>query len=188
MGDVRILGIPGGVRKGSYSAALITAATELTPLGAVLEVAEVQGFPIYNQDLESPLPEPVRRFKDRVRVADAVLFSLNEHNFGLSAAEKNVLDWGSRPYNDNVWNSKPAGILSASVGQLGGARAQYDLRQSMVFLNMFPINRPEVMVAAAAQKFDESGRLTDEAARSRIREHLTELLRHTRVLQNGAQP
>jgi len=173
MADLKILGIPGSLRKKAYSTGLLQAA---------VEVAEVHGFPVFNQDDEGSPPEPVRRFREKVRTADAVLFSLNEHNYGLSAAEKNVLDWGSRPYTDNVWNGKPAGIMSASVGMIGGARAQYELRQSMVFLNMFPINRPEVIVGMASQKFDANGRLTDQHAIRFIHDHLVELVRYSRIL------
>jgi chromate reductase len=182
MTDLKILGIPGSLRKNAYSTGLLHAAVELAPEGSQVEIAETGDFPLFNQDDEGNPPEPVRRFKEKVRAADAVLFSLNEHNYGLSAAEKNALDWGSRPYADNVWNGKPAGIMSASIGMIGGARAQYDLRQSMVFLNMFPINRPEVIVGMAAQRFNAAGRLTDEAARRFIHDHLVELVRYARLL------
>ncbi len=182
------LGVAGGLRKGSYSVALLRAAGELLPPDVTLEVARIDGFPLYNQDEEGQMPEPVRRFKEQIHRADAVVFSLNEHNFGLSAAEKNALDWGSRPYTDNAWNGKPAGILSVSIGPFGGVRAQYALRQSMVFLNMFPINRPEATVGPTGQKFDAEGRLTDETARTRVREHLAELARFARVLRAGARP
>ncbi len=186
MVDLTILGIPGSLRQHAYSTGLLAAAVELAPPGSRVELADVREFPVFNQDLEGSPPEPVRRFKERVRAADAVLFAINEHNYGLSAAEKNVLDWASRPYGDNVWDGKPAGIVSASIGMVGGARAQYELRQSMVFLNMFPINRPEVIVPFAAQKFDGAGRLTDETARKFLRDHLVELVRYTKVLQRGA--
>ncbi len=183
MSDLTLVGIAGGLRKGAYSRGLLNAAQELVPDGVTLEIAEIRDFPLFNQDDEASPPEPVRRLKEAVRAADAVLFSLNEHNYGLSAAEKNALDWGSRPYTDNVWNGKPAGMMSASVGTLGGVRAQYALRQSMVFLNMFPINRPEVLVGSAAQKFDASGRLTDETSRKFVRDHLTELVRFARLIR-----
>jgi chromate reductase, NAD(P)H dehydrogenase (quinone) len=183
MAELTILGVPGSLRKNAYSTGLLNAAVELAPEGSRVEIADVRDFPVFNQDLDGNLPEPVRRFKERVRACDAVLFALNEHNYGLSAAEKNVLDWASRPHGDNVWDGKPAGIVSASVGMIGGARAQYELRQSMVFLNMFPINRPEVIVPFAMQKFDPTGRLVDETARKFLHEHLVELVRHTRVLK-----
>jgi len=177
-----ILGIPGSLRANAYSRGLLLAAQELAPPGSRVEIAENRGFPVFNQDEESPAPEPVRLLRERVRGADAVLFSINEHNYGLSAAEKNLIDWVSRPYAESAWNGKPAGIMSASVGMIGGARAQYELRQSMVFLNMFPINRPEVIVPFAAQKFDAAGRLTDDTVRGFIAKHLAELVRFTRVL------
>ncbi|HTW54966.1 MAG TPA: NAD(P)H-dependent oxidoreductase [Thermoplasmata archaeon] len=186
MGDLRIVGIPGSLRAKAFSTGLLLAAQEVAPPDTRVELADIRGFPVFNQDEEKNVPDPVRRVKEQVRAADAVLFAVNEHNYGLSAAEKNVLDWVSRPYGDNSWNGKPAGILSASVGQIGGARAQYELRQSMVFLNLFPINRPEVIVPFATQKFDAEGRLTDPTARKFIGEHLVELARFARQLGRPA--
>ena len=183
MSDLSILGVPGSLRKNAYSMGLLRAAVELAPKDARIEIADIHGFPVFNQDDEGNPPAPVRAFRERVRAADAILFSINEHNYGLSAAEKNAIDWASRPYADNVWNGKPAGMMSASVGTLGGVRAQYALRQSMVFLNMFPINRPEVLVGSAAQKFDATGRLTDETSRKFVRDHLTELVRFARLIR-----
>jgi chromate reductase, NAD(P)H dehydrogenase (quinone) len=182
MADLTIVGIPGSLRAKAYSYGLLLAAQELAPPGSRVDIGETHGFPVYNQDDEGNPPAPVLHLRDQVRRADAVLFSLNEHNYGLSAAEKNVIDWLSRPYAESAWNGKPAGILSASVGMIGGARAQYELRQTMVYLNMFPINRPEVIVPFAKEKFDGDGRLTDETARRFIANHLAELVRHTRVL------
>jgi chromate reductase, NAD(P)H dehydrogenase (quinone) len=183
MTELKILGVPGSLRKNAYSLGLLKAAVELAPKDVRIEIADITGLPVFNQDEEEPAPEPVRALRAKVKAADAILFSLNEHNYGLSAAEKNVIDWASRPYTDNAWNGKPAGIMSASIGMIGGARAQYELRQSMVFLNMFPINRPEVIVTFAPQKFDSEGRLTDESTRKIIAGHLAELVRFTRVLQ-----
>ncbi len=182
MANLSVLGIPGSLRAKAYSRGLLLAAQEVAPAGVTVDLADIRGFPVYNQDEEPAAPEPVRRLRDQVRRADAVLFSLNEHNYGLSAAEKNVIDWVSRPPAENAWNGKPAGLMSASIGMIGGARAQYELRQTMVFLNMFPINRPEVIVTFAAQKFDADGRLTDPTARKLIGDHLTELARHARRL------
>ncbi len=178
-----IVGIPASLRRGAFSTGLLDAAVELAPEGTRIEVADIHGFPVFNQDEENDPPEPVRRFQEKVRPADAVLFAVNEHNYGLSAAEKNALDWGSRPPGQSVWNGKPAGMMSASVGMLGGVRAQLALRQSMVYLNMFPVNRPEVFVAMASQKFDANGRLVDETARKVVRAHLIELVRFARVLR-----
>jgi chromate reductase len=180
--DLAILGIPGSLRANAYSLGLVLAAQELAPPGSRVEIADNRGFPAFNQDEEGAAPEPVRRLREQVRNADAILFSINEHNYGLSAAEKNLIDWVSGPYAESPWNGKPAGIMSASVGMIGGARAQYELRQTMVFLNLFPINRPEVIVPFAAQKFDAAGRLTDETSRTIIGKHLGEPVRFARVL------
>jgi chromate reductase, NAD(P)H dehydrogenase (quinone) len=188
MDEFVIVGIPGSFRRGAYSRALLAAAVELVPAGARIDVAELGTLPVYNQDDDASLPPSVARLKGQVRAAGAILFALNEHNFGLSAAEKNVLDWVSRPAGDNSWSGKAAGILSSSVGILGGARAQYALRQSMVSLNMFPINKPEVIVPFVQQKLDAGGRLTDETTRKFIGDHLRELVRHGRQLALRPEP
>lgn len=182
MPPLKVAGVPGSLRKNAYSVGLLKAAVELAPPGMEVEILDISGFPVFNQDDEAKAPPNVVAFRDKVRAADAVLFSINEHNYGLSAAEKNVIDWGSRPYGASAWTGKPAGLMSASAGMTGGVRAQLDLRHSMVYLNMFPINRPEVLVPFAAQKFDASGRLTDETARKFIADHLAELARYTRLL------
>jgi chromate reductase len=179
---LHIAGIPGSLRRNSYSSGLLQAAVELAPEDVKIEILDISDFPVFNQDHDTSPPPNVVTFQQKVKAADAVLFSINEHNYTLSAAEKNAIDWGSRPYQSSVWPGKPAGLMSASVGMMGGVRAQLDLRHAMVFLNMFPINRPEVIVPFAAQKFDESGRLTDEATRKMIGQHVAELARHARVL------
>ncbi len=183
MTPVRIAGIPGSLRKNAYSRGLLDAAVELVPPETSVEILDIAGFPLFNQDQEAAPPPNVIAFKEKVRAADAVLFSINEHNYSFSAAEKNAIDWASRPYGTSAWEGKPAGLMSASVGMMGGVRAQLDLRHSMVFLNMFPINRPEVIVPFAAKAFDAHGKLIDENARRFIAAHLVELVRFTRVLR-----
>ena len=94
----------------------------------------------------------------------------------------NAIDWASRPFGDSAWDGKPVAVMGASVGTLGTARAQYHLRQTFVYLNMYPVNRPEVMIASAAERFDERGELTDERTRDHIRELLAALVAWTRRL------
>ena len=100
---------------------------------------------------------------------------------------KNAIDWGSRPYGDSAWAKKPVAIMGASPGILGTARAQYHLRQCFVFLDMYPVNQPEVMIGNSAQRFDESGNLTDEKTRELIRTLLANLVTWTQRLTRGAQ-
>ena len=96
---------------------------------------------------------------------------------------KNAIDWASRPYGDSAWDGKPALIMGASPSALGTGRMQYHLRQIMVFLNMFPLNRPEVMISNCADKFNDAGDLTDQNTRDHITKALEALVEHTRLLK-----
>ena len=179
---LKILGFAGSLRKGSFNKALLNAALELLPENVELEIFDLEGFPLYNQDLEQDYPEKVREFKKKLREADALLIATPEYNYSVPGVLKNAIDCASRPFGDNSFDGKPVGIMSASIGMLAGARAQYHLRQSLVFLNTFPLNRPEVMVPFAADKVDGSGRLTDEKTREKIKELLESLAAWTRRL------
>ena len=159
---VKILGFVGSLRKGSYNKALMRAALELLPEDAALEVFDLEGIPPFNQDLESQPPQVVKEFKAKIKKADALLIASPEYNYSIPGVLKNAIDWASRPYSDKVFEGKPVAIMSASTGRLGGARAQYHLRQSFIFLNMHPLNRPEVMMPYAQEHVDENGNLTDE--------------------------
>jgi len=183
MALLQVAGIPSSLRKHAYSTGLLRAAQEVAPADMRIEILDISEFPLFNQDDEADPPGSVQVFKEKVRKADAVLFALNEHDFSVSAALKNALDWGARPDPDNVWKGKPAGIMSSSIGRIGGARAQYHLRQMFVWLNVFPINQPEVSVPFAPKGFDETGKLIDEQSRKFMTDHLTELARFTRQLQ-----
>ena len=178
-----ILGFAGSLRNGSYNKALLRAAVELAPEEARLEIFDLEGIPPFNQELESSMPEKVKEFKAKIRAADAILIATPEHNYSVPGVLKNAIDWASRPYGDNSFEGKPAAIMSASTGMLGGARAQYHLRQIFVFLEMYPLNRPEVFVTFASKKIDEQGRLTDETTRKVIKELLEALVVLTKRLK-----
>ena len=179
-----ILGIPGSLRRDSFNRAALRAAQQLTPEGARIDVADIDGLPGFNQDLEREPPAKVVELKQQIRNADAILFVTPEYNYSVPGVLKNAIDWASRPYGDNSWNGKPVAVMGASVGMLGTARAQYHLRQTFVFLNMHAVNQPEVMISKAATKFDEQGNLTDETSRKLIQQLLQELVRWTKLLQN----
>jgi chromate reductase len=179
---VKILGFVGSLRKGSYNKALMRAALKLLPKDATLEVFDLEGIPPFNQDLEGQPPTVVKEFKAKIKKADALLIATPEYNYSIPGVLKNAIDWASRPHGDNVFEGKPVAIMSASTGRLGGARAQYHLRQSFVFLSMYPLNRPEVMMPYAQEHVDENGNLTDETTRQLIRQLLEELVRWTKKL------
>ena len=180
---VRILGLVGSLRKGSYNRALMRAAVELTPENASIEVFDLTPIPPFNQDWERDPPQIVKDLKAKIRTADALLIATPEYNYSIPGVLKNAIDAASRPYADKVFDGKPVAIMSASIGMLGGARAQYHLRQSFVFLNMYPINHPEVMLAHAKDNVDENGNLTNQETRKLIRGLLEELVRWTKKLQ-----
>jgi len=184
---LRILGIAGSLRRDSYNRATLRAAVELAPEGALIETFELDGIPGFNQDDEQNPPARVVELKQRVREADAILFVTPEYNYSIPGVLKNAIDWASRPYGDSAWNGKPAAIMGASIGALGTARAQYHLRQMMVFLNMFPVNQPEVMIGNAPQRFDAQGNLTDNASKDLIRQLLQNLADWTRQISNAAR-
>ena len=177
---VHILGFAGSLRKQSYNRAILAAALEMVPDDASLEIFDLEGIPPFNQDLELQPPDKVKEFKARIRAADAILIATPEYNYSIPGVLKNAIDWASRPYGDNAFDGKPVAMMGASVGTLGTARAQYHLRQSFVFLNMCPMNQPEVMVSFAQDKVDSSGRLTDEKTRKKIKELLESLVTWTR--------
>jgi chromate reductase len=178
-----ILGIAGSLRRQSFNRALLRAAQELTPESARIETFEIDGIPGFNEDDEKNPPAKVVELKQRIRAADAVLFVTPEYNYSVPGVLKNAIDWASRPYGDSAWSGKPAAIMGASVGTIGTARAQYHLRQMFVFLNMYAVNQPEVMVSNAHKHFDEAGKLTDETAKKLIRQQLEELVSWTKRLQ-----
>ena len=181
--ELTILGISGSLREGSYNTATLRAAQELCPPGARIELfTELGAIPAFNQDLEHDPPAAVRELKRQVRSADAILFASPEYNFSVPGVLKNAIDWASRPSDDNVWKGKPAAIMGASTGMFGAARAQYHLRQMFVFLNILPVNQPEVTIPMAGERFDDVGDLTDETSRKLIGELLENLVDWARRL------
>lgn len=172
----RILGIAGSLRKDSFNRGVLRAAAELVPDNAQIDIFELDGIPGFSQDEERTPPVKVAELKQRVRESDAILFVTPEYNYSIPGVLKNAIDWASRPYGDSAWAGKPAAIMGASIGSIATARAQYHLRQVMVFLDMHPLNHPEVMIGNCADKFNEAGELTDEATREFIRKQLEKLV------------
>ena len=184
---IRILTFAGSLRKGSYNKALVHAAVELAPENVVLKVFDLEGIPPFNEDQLNNPPAKVVEFKDEIRSADALLIATPEYNYSIPGVLKNAIDWASRPFPGNPLEGKPVAVMSASTGRLGGARAQYHLRQTFVFLNMFPLNRPEVMLSQAADNFDVNGTLTNEQTRTLIKKLIEALVAWTNRLKCKTQ-
>ncbi len=184
-GKIKILGFAGSLRKASYNRALLRAASGLLPAEVILEIFELDGIPPYNEDIEKNMPEEVKIFKQKIKDANALLIATPEYNRSVSGVLKNAIDWASRPAGDNPFNDKPVAIMSASNGALGAIRAQYHLRQIIVFLNMHAVNRPEVCVTFAPQKFDDKGNLIDTQTQDLIKQLLEALVSWTKRLNPG---
>jgi chromate reductase, NAD(P)H dehydrogenase (quinone) len=155
----------GSLRKESLNRKVAHALIELAGSPLKLEIVEIGNLALYNQDLESNVPETWASFRDTVRRADAALFVTPEYNRSVPGVLKNAIDVGSRPYGKSVWSKKPAGVVSVSPGAIGGFGANHSLRQSLVFLDMPAMQQPEAYIGGADKLFDGSGKLTNDSTR-----------------------
>lgn len=181
---IKIVGFTGSLRTGSYNKSALRAAAKLMPQDASLEILDIAALPFFNEDVEKiGLPPEVKKFKDSLETADAVLISTPEYNYSIPPVLKNALDWASRGEKLPLYG-KPLAIMSASTGIFGGARVQYHLRQVCVTLNLIPLSKPEVFIMKAAEKFDENGNLKDEYTKGAIEKLLHALVDFTYTLKN----
>ncbi|WP_298927966.1 NADPH-dependent FMN reductase [uncultured Ramlibacter sp.] len=180
---MKVLGISGSLRAASYNTMALRAAQKLAPAGVTIEIADISAIPMYNDDVRAAgEPAAVVALKEQVRHADALLLVTPEYNFSIPGVLKNTLDWMSRPPAP-PFDGKPVAIMGASPGPVGTARVQYHLRQVLVFMNTFTVNKPEVFISHCAGKFDAQGELTDEASRKFIGDLLVSLQQLTTRLK-----
>lgn len=161
----------GSLRKGSFTRRVALALIRLSPAGLRYEIVEIGGLPLYNQDLdaEGAPPDAWVAFRERIKSFDGVLFVTPEYNRSVPAPLKNAIDVGSRPYGENVWDSKPAGIVSVTPGAMGGFGANHHLRQCLVFLNMPTLNQPEAYLGHAATMIADDRTVIAEPTREFLR-------------------
>jgi len=181
-GGIKVLGICGSLRKGSYNMAALRTAIAQKPSGMTIEVADISQIPLYDEDVrQQGFPPPVETLRRQIATADALLFACPEYNYSMSGVLKNAIDWASRP-PDQPFAGKPCAIFGAAASVAGSARAQYDLRRSGVFLDMHPLNKPEIFIGQAHTKFDEQGNLTDDTALTLLGDLLVALAAWTRQI------
>lgn len=170
---MNIIAISGSLRKSSFNTGLIRAAMELKPERMNIEYFEIKDIPLYNQDLDgNNKPEAVIELSQKIVEADGILLAVPEYNYSFTAALKNTLDWLSR-ISPMPLSGKPLAMMGASFGMSGTMRAQLQLRQVMVYLDVKVLNKPEVLIPFAYEgKFDENGNLIDEKAKEHIRKML----------------
>jgi chromate reductase, NAD(P)H dehydrogenase (quinone) len=174
---MKLLGISGSLRKGSYNSRLLEVAVELMPEGVELTLIGCGEIPHYNKDLDTDnKPEAVLQLLQAVRYADGVLFATPEYNYSFSGVLKNAIDWASRPAYKSVLAGKPCAIISASQSLVGGARAQAHLRQ-VLSATLSPVApAPPFLVSMVQEKFDTGGLLTDEDTRRRLARYMGDFI------------
>ncbi len=160
--------VVGSIRKDSVNRKVANALIEIAPSELKLKLIDISQLELFNQDLEETPPTSWVEFKKGIKAADAVLFVTPEHNRSFPAALKNALDIGSRPYGQNVWSGKPAAVISASPGPIGGFGANHHLRQCLVTINVSTMPTPETYIGGAYNLFDETGKLINEGTQKHL--------------------
>jgi chromate reductase, NAD(P)H dehydrogenase (quinone) len=155
----------GSLRKESLNRKMAKALTALAPEALKLDIIEIGGLPLYDQDLDDTPPAAWAEFREQLMKYDGVLFVTPEYNRSVPGVLKNAIDVGSRPYGKSVWDGKPGAVMSISPGAIGGFGANHHLRQTLVFLNVPTMQQPEAYIANAANLFDESGELANDSTR-----------------------
>jgi chromate reductase len=163
-----IVAISGSLRKGSYNSALLRAFKEQAPEGVNIEILDISGLAVYDQDMDANFPAAVQEMKDKIKAADGVILATPEYNRSMSSAMKNFIDWSSRPYGTAPWAGKPVYTVGATMGPTGTILGQADLRKTLLFLNAVIMGQPEFYLGTAQNVIDESGKVTDADTITRI--------------------
>ncbi len=182
--NFEILAFAGSLRKDSYNKALVKAAAGLARGEVTIDIFDLDGIPMYNQDLENDVPARVKEFKKSIRDADALLIAIPEYNRSLPGVLKNAIDWASRPYGDNSFDDKPVATFGATGGSIGTAVAQYHFREIAAFLNMHPLEKPQMFVTDAHKKI-EDGKIVDGETEKRIAEVVEALVKWGKRINRG---
>ncbi len=179
---IKLLGISGSLRRQSCNTGLLRAAQNQLPANASLDIADLGDVPFYNADIQSK-PAAVSRVLDQIAAADALVFACPEYNYSIAPALKNILDWASREPENALLSDKAVAIMGAGGG-MGTSRSQYHLRQVCVFLNLHPLNKPEVFSNAFAGGFDANGNLTDAKITRLIADQMQALVSWAKRIQS----
>ena len=178
---LQFLGITGSLRQKSTNKGLLRAAQARLPDGVAMDLADLADIPFFNADLQDR-PAAVQRVLAQVDAADALVLACPEYNYSIAPALKNLLDWASRAPDNALLAGKPVAILG-SGGGMGTSRAQYHLRQVCVYLDLHPLNKPEVFANAFSGAFDADGTLTDERLGQLVAQQMDRLAAWTRTLR-----
>ncbi len=165
MKKYKIAVIVGSLRKESFNLKTAKAMMDLAPESLDLELMDISGLPMFNEDLEGNPPKEWVDLRKEIKAADGLLFFTPEYNRSVPGVLKNAIDVGSRPYGENSWNGKPAAIVSVSIGAISGFGANHHLRQSLTFVNVPTMAQPEAYIGGAAELVDENGKLKNDSTK-----------------------
>jgi chromate reductase, NAD(P)H dehydrogenase (quinone) len=186
MEHFKIFTLVGGISRNSLNKQLYEAVKTRAPAGMELYTFDISRLPFFSQDLEKDPPDIVTSFKEAIREADACLFITPEYNRSYPGVLKNAIDWGSRPYGENLWDKKPAAIMGASIGNIGTFGAQHHLRQVLAYLNFSIMSLPEFYLNAS-ESFDQAGNLRDERTEGFIQQYWVTFSEWIQLLTGNAE-
>lgn len=172
MKKYKIAVIVGSLRKESFNLKTAKVMMDLAPDSLELELMDISGLPMFNEDLEENPPQEWVKLREKIRAADGLLFFTPEYNRSVPGVLKNAIDVGSRPYGENSWDGKPAAVVSVSIGDISGFGANHHLRQSLVFVNVPTMAQPEAYIGGAADLFDEKGHLTNDSTKDFFNDYM----------------
>lgn len=163
MSGYQIAVVVGSLRRDSFNRKLASAIARLGPPDFSFKQVSIGDLPLYNQDDDANPTEPVERLKTDIAAAQGLLFVTAEYNRSIPGVLKNAIDHASRPYGENAWSGKPAGVLGASVGAIGTSMAQQHLRNVLAYLDVPTLGQPEAFVHAKKGLFDEAGNIGESS-------------------------
>ena len=164
--------IVGSLRKESFNLKTAKAMMAMAPVSFDMELLDISGLPMFNEDLEANPPKEWVTLKEKINAVDGVLFLTPEYNRSVPGVLKNAIDVGSRPYGQNSWDGKPGAIVSVSIGNISGFGANHHLRQSLTFVNVLSMAQPEAYLGGASELFDENGELINDSTKAFLKSFL----------------
>lgn len=181
MKNIKTLVLVGGISRDSLNKKLYNAIQEMEINAFDFESFDISRLPFFSQDLENDPPDMVTEFKEKIRHCDAVLLISPEYNRSIPGVLKNAIDWGSRPYGQNLWEKKPAAVMGASVGNIGTFGAQHHLRQVTSYLDMYTMNQPEFYFNGS-KSFDSTGKLTNDKTKELLEKFFESFEEHVALI------